>query len=108
MNSVAHHSVKWGSFLGELCALLMLYSAVLLMPGSFNWVAITMIGFIASVSCAFAYFSSSRFKDPANIKRLRLRQVICKPPFVVWFTVVGVILLQLGDGLYMLYLVNKK
>jgi len=86
----------------------MLYSAILLAPFPFNAVRISLVGFGAAVSCAFAYFSSSRFTDPASTKRLPLRQIIGKPLFVVWITAVVIITLQLADGLYMLYLVNRK
>jgi hypothetical protein len=71
-------------------------------------VAFSIIGLFGTVSFALAYFSSSLFRNPADMKRLRLIQIIAKPPFIVWITVVVIILLQLADGLIMLYLANRK
>jgi hypothetical protein len=100
--------MKVGAFLGELFALLELYVQTLLVPGHFNAVAFSIIGLFGTVSFALAYFSSSLFRNPADMKRLRLIQIIAKPPFIVWITVVVIILLQLADGLIMLYLANRK
>jgi magnesium-transporting ATPase (P-type) len=86
----------------------MLYSATLLAPVPFDALRISVIGLLAAVSCALAYFSSSLFRNPADTKRLRLIQIIAKPPFVVWIVAVVIISFQLANGLYMLYLVNRK
>jgi hypothetical protein len=108
VGNVAHHLIKWVGFLCELCILPMLYSAALLAPVPFNTLRIGIIGSLALVTCALAYYSGSRFKPPTDKKRLRLTQIMVKPPFVVWITAVAIIMAQLMDGLYMLYLVNKK
>lgn len=100
--------VKIGCFLGELCTLPMLYSATLLAPVPFDALRISMIGLLAAVSCAFAYFSSCRFKDAADVRRLRLTQIIAKPPFVVWIVAVVIILFQLANSLIMVYLASRK
>lgn len=97
-----------GALLGEFVTLLELYVQTLLAPGPFNTAAIAVIALFGTGSCAFAYFSSSLFKDPADTNRLRLIQIIAKPPFVVWIVVVAIILLQLANGLIMVYLVHGK
>jgi len=100
--------MKWGGLLGELCTLPMFYSATLLDPFPFDWARISAVGLTGGVSCAFAYLSSSRFRGSTDTKRLRLIQIIAKPPFVVWITVFGIIALQLTSGLAMLYQANKR
>jgi hypothetical protein len=79
----------------ELFILPMLYSAVLLDPLPYDWGRISAVALSAVASCMFAYLSSSRFKGSADTKRLRSGQILSKPPFVVWFTIVGIIALQL-------------
>ena len=108
MTNLTHHFIKWGGFLCEICTLPMLYSATLLDPFPFDAARISAIGLTAAVSCACAYFSSSRFKDSADTKSLGPIKIISKPPFVVWLTVVVIIALQLTNGLVMMYLVNKR
>jgi magnesium-transporting ATPase (P-type) len=100
--------MKVGAFLGELVTLLELYVLTLLAPGPFNAVAISMIGLFGAVSCALAYFSSSLFRNPADMKHLRLVQIIAKPPFVIWIVTVVIISFQLANGLTMIYLANRK
>lgn len=97
-----------GALIGELVTLLELYVQTLLAPGSFNAFAIFIIALCGIVSCAFAYLSSSLFRNATNTKRLRLIQIIAKPPFVIWIIVVVIILVQLANGLFMVYLSNKK
>jgi len=100
LTKTLRQAVKVGAFLGELVTLLELYVQTLLAPGPFNTEAITTIGLLATVSCAFAYLSSSLFRyQAADTKPLRLRQVIAKPPFVVWIVVVVIISVQLANGL---------
>ena len=108
MTKTLHRAMLAGALLGEFVTLLELYVQILLAPGPFNAVAIAIIGLFGAVSCAFAYFSSSLFRDPADTKRLRLIQVMAKPPFVIWIVVVVIILLQLANSLIMVYLANKK
>jgi len=103
-----HQVMKIGTLLVELFFLLELYSLTLLVPGTFNAVAFSIIGFFAIASCALAYLSSSLFRNTEDTKRLRLTQIIAKPPFVVWIVVVVIISFQLANGLYTLYLVNRK
>jgi hypothetical protein len=103
-----HQAMKVGAFLGELFTLLELYVLILLAPGPFNRVAITMTGLFGTVSCGLAYFSSSLFRDPADTKRLRPVQIMVKPPFVVWIVTVVIILFQLANGLIMIRLANRK
>jgi hypothetical protein len=101
-------SIKWGTFLVELAALLELYVLVLLAPGSFNAVAITMVGLFGVVSLGSAYVSSSLFRNRVHTQRLRLTQIIIKPPFVVWIVAVVIILFQLANSLIMVHLANRK
>ena len=108
MTKTLHQAMKVGAFLGELFMLLELYVLILLAPGPFNAVAIFMVGLFGTLSCALAYFSSSLFRNPAEMKRLRLIQIMAKPPFVVWIVVVVIISFQLGDSLIMIYLANGK
>lgn len=103
-----HRALIVGAFLGELVTLLELYVQTLLAPGPLNAVAIVIIALFGIVSCAFAYLSSSLFRDPADTKRLRLTQIIVKPPFVVWIAAVVIISFQLANGLIMVYLANRK
>ncbi len=98
---------KWGAFLCEILLFPSLYSATLLAPIAWGFARIGSIIFVAAASCAFAYMASSRFKSPLETKRLSFKQVIAKPPFVVWITVVAIITLQLANGLYMVYLANQ-
>lgn len=77
----------------------MLYSATLLDPLPFDSLRFSAIGLTAVASCALAYLSSAQFKSDAEIDGLRLRQIIAKPPFVVWITVVVIIALHLASGL---------
>jgi len=100
--------VKWGAFLCEICMLPMLYSATLLAPVPFGFVRITSIVLVAAASYAFAYLASSHFKSPAETRHLSFKQVIAKPPFLIWITVVVIITLQLASGLLMVYLENQK
>lgn len=86
----------------------MLYSAVLLDPFPYDWSRIGAVASTVVFSGVFAYLSSSRFKIPGDIKRLRLIQILAKPPFVVWITIVVIIMLQLINRLAILYLANKK
>ena len=108
MTKTLHQAMKVGAFLGELFALLELYVLVLLAPGSFNAQSVAMIGFFGIVSCAFAYFSSTRFDDQADMKRLPLTRIIAQPPFVVWIAAVLIILFQLTIDLRMVHLANRK
>ena len=108
MTKTFHRAVKVGAFVCELVTLLELYVLILLAPGPFNAMAIFMIGLFGTVSCALAYFSSSLFRNPAEMKRLRLLQIIAKPPFVVWIIVVVIISFQLANGLIMVYMANRK
>lgn len=86
----------------------MLYSATLLAPVPFGFARISVIIVIAAASFALAYSSSSRFKSPAEAKPLRFKQVIARPPFVIWIVVVVIISFQLANGLIMVYLANRK
>lgn len=108
MTKTLRQAMKVGAFVGELFTLLELYVLILLAPGPVNAVAISMIGLLGTVSCALAYFSSSLFGVSADMKRLRPIQIIAKPPFVVWIVVVVIISFQLANGLFMVYLANKK
>jgi hypothetical protein len=86
----------------------MLYSATLLAPVPFGFARISVIVLIAAASFALAYESSSRFKSPAETTPLRFKQVIAKPPFVIWIVAVVVIAYQLGNASLILSLANKK
>jgi hypothetical protein len=108
MRNRKYRLVKWGALICEICMLPMFYSATLLAPIPFGFARISVIVVIAVASFALAYASSSRFKNPAETEPLRFRQVIVKPPFVLWIIVVVVIAFQLGNGLLMLSLANKK
>jgi hypothetical protein len=99
---------RWGAFLGEICVLPMLYSAVLLDPFPYDWSRISAVALTAVVSCMLAYLSSSQFRNPGEINRLRLTQILAKPPFVVWITIIAIIALQLANRLMMLISVGKK
>jgi hypothetical protein len=108
LTKTLHQAMKVGAFLGELITLFELYSQTLLVPGPFNAVAFAIIGLFGIVSCALAYLSSSLFRDPTDMRRLRLIQIIAKPPFVVWIVVVVIISFQLANSLIMIYLANRK
>ena len=108
LTKTLHQAMKLGAFLVELVTLLELYVLILLAPGPFNAVAITMVSLFGIASCSLAYFSSSLFRNPADTQRLRLTQVIVKPPFVVWIVAVVIISFQLANGLIMVYLANRK
>jgi hypothetical protein len=86
----------------------MLYSATLLAPVPFGFVRIGSIIFFAAASCTFAYLASTGFKSPTETRSPSLKQVILKPPFVIWIIAVVIISLQLAEGLLMVYLANKK
>ena len=103
-----HRTILVGALLAELFTLLELYVQTLLIPGPFNAKAITIIGFFSIASFAFAYYSSSLFRNPEGTKRLRIIQLIVKPPFVVWIVIVAIILLQLVNGLIMIHIANGK
>jgi len=85
----------------------MLYSATLLAPIPFGFERIGIIAFLATASCACAYLASSRFKQLPRTERLPFKQILIKPPFIVWITVVVIISVQLANGLYIDYLANK-
>ena len=53
MAKAVRQAAKVGAFLGELVTLLELYVLTLLAPGPFNSVAIAMIGFFGTASCAY-------------------------------------------------------
>ncbi|WP_188757836.1 hypothetical protein [Edaphobacter acidisoli] len=105
---VKHRLVKWGAFLCEICMLPMLYSATLLAPIPFGFVRSSGIVFAAAASFAFAYLASSRFGRSAEANRLSFKQIILKPPFVIWILAVAVITLQLMSALLMVYLSSRK
>ena len=100
--------VKWGAFLGELCVLLMLYSATLLAPVPFGLARIGSVLLFAGASCSLAYFASSRIDVAAETKHLSFKQVFFKFPFIVWMFAVVIILLQLASALLMVYLTNSR
>lgn len=108
MRNMNFRLVKWGALLCEICILPMLYSATLLAPVPFGLARISIIVVIVGASFTLAYASSSRFKSPAETTTLRFKQVIAKPPFLIWIVVVVVIAFQLGNVLLMLSLANKK
>jgi len=80
----------------------MLYSATLLAPVPWGLIRISCILFTAAASCALAYLASSHFKNPAETKHLLFKQLIAKPPFIIWIIAVVIIALQLASGLVML------
>jgi uncharacterized membrane-anchored protein len=86
----------------------MLYSAALLAPIPFGLVRIGVIVVVAAASFALAYVSGSRFKNSKETKSLRFKQVIVKPPFIVWLAVVAIITFQFASDSLMIYLANKK
>lgn len=105
---MTHRLVKWGAFLVELCLLLMLYTATLLAPIEFGFIRIGIALVLLIASCGLAYLASFRLDRPAEINHYSFKQVIVKPPFVVWIVVVSIILLELANGLVMTYLANKR
>lgn len=100
--------LKWGALFGELCLLLMLYSATLLAPIPFGFTRIGVALFLFASSGWLAYFASSRMERPAELRHLPFKQVFLKPPFVVWIVVVVIILLQLADGLLTSHLASRR
>ena len=98
---------KLGLIVGEGCTLWMLYSATLLAPIPFGVARIGGIVLAGSASFAFAYFATSRTGGSGEVKRLSLKHAFSRPPFIVWFIVVTIIILQLANGLYMVHLANK-
>ena len=108
MTKTVQQAMKVGAFLVELVTLLELYVLMLLAPGPFNGVAITMVGLFGIISCGSAYFSSSLFRNPVDTQRLRLTQIIVKPPFVFWIVAVVIIMIQLANSLIMIHLANRK
>lgn len=108
MDNLKYRCIKWGALLCEICMLPMLYSATLLAPIPFGFARISVIMVVAAASFALAYLSSTRFKSPAETEPLRFKQIIVKPPLVVWSVVALVIAFQLVNGLLMLSLANKK
>ena len=105
---MTYRLIKWGTFLVELCLLLMLYSATLLAPIPFGFIRIGTALVLAIASCGLAYFASSRLERPAEMKHYSFTQVIFKPPFVVWIVVVTIILLQLANGLLIAYSASRR
>ena len=100
--------LRLGIWLGEICLLLMLYSATLLAPIPFGFVRIGVAIFLLASSGGLAYFASARLGRPAGEGAPSLLQVISKPAAVVWIAVVVIILLQLGDGLLTAHLASKR
>ncbi len=99
--------VRWGAFLLELCFLLMLFSATLLAPVPFGFARIGSIVLFAAVSFASAYFASFRLEVLRNFKGVSFKQVITKPPMVVWAIVVAIIFCLLASGLLTSYLSSR-
>jgi hypothetical protein len=106
--SMTYKLVKLGIWLGELCLLLMLYSATLLAPIPFGFTRVGIALFLLASSGGLAYFASSHVEHPAEGQNPSFMQVISKAPFVVWIVVVTIILLQLGDGLLTAHLASKR
>lgn len=106
--NMTHKLLTLGMVLCELCLLLMLYSATLLAPVPFGFVRIGCILMLAAASCAFAYFAGSRLASSVETEQVRLKRVLSKPPFIIWVIVAVVIVVQLANGLFMVYLANRK
>jgi hypothetical protein len=100
-------AAKLGSIVGEVCTLWMLYSAALLAPIPFGFARIGGILLAGSASFAFAYFATSRSGSSVEAKRISFKGAFSRPPFIVWFIVVAIIMLQLANALYMVHLANK-
>jgi len=101
-------SIKLGVILAELCTSAMFYSATLLDPLPFDWVRITSILSTGLISFALAYLASAHFQDTPKASHLTPKQMLLKPPFLIWIAVVVVTTVQLASGLMMGYLANHR
>ena len=100
--------VRWGAISGEICTLLMLYSATLLAPIPFGFTRVSMIVLCASASAFFAYVASSRSRRAQQAKRQPFKEIIFKPPFMMWVVVIAIIMMQLANSLQTVYLETNK
>jgi hypothetical protein len=86
----------------------MFYSATLLDPFPFDWARISAIALTGAVSFGLAYLSGARFKEPWDTDRLRFRQIILKPPLIIWVIFVLVMCAQVATVLDTLHWIQKK
>ena len=75
----------WSAFLLEIPVLIMLFSAALLVPIPFGWARTSCIIATLAVSFALAYSSSLQYAKRNARTKPRLRNLLLKPPFIVWF-----------------------
>jgi len=96
------------AFLGELIVLAMFYSATLLDPLPFDWVRVSMILLTGIVSCVLAYTSSARFLGGTERNAIKWKQVLLKPPFLVWFVAVAFTAIQFSSAALMWFLATRR
>jgi hypothetical protein len=98
----------FGALLCELIVLVMFYSATMLDPLPFDWVRITSILVTGAISGAFAYVSSSSLSGRAKREALTWKQLVIRPPFIIWIVAVGFTAVQFLGALNMWLMATKK